>query len=172
MGWWPRFVAPPRLFFKILPERTPKMSIKQSLSDQMKAAMKSGAKDTLGYARNLHAAIRKKEIDDRVDLDDAGVQKIISSLTKQRQDSIDQFRQGGREDLVAKEEAELKFLLSFMPAQMSEEEIRKVVEWAVTEAKASSPKDMGNVMKLLMPKVQGRADGKLVNQIVREKIGG
>jgi uncharacterized protein YqeY len=148
------------------------MSIKQSLSDQMKAAMKSGDKDTLAFARNLHAAIRKKEIDDRVDLDDAGVQKIISSLLKQRQDSIEQFKQGGREDLVAKEEQELKFLQAFMPAQMSEEEIRKVVEWAVAEAKASSPKDMGNVMKLLMPKVQGRADGKLVNQIVREKIGG
>jgi uncharacterized protein YqeY len=148
------------------------VSIKQSLSDQMKAAMKSGDKDTLGFARNLHAAIRKKEIDDRIDLDDAGVQKIISSLLKQRQDSIEQFKQGGREDLVAKEEAEAKFLQTFMPAQMSEEEIRKVVEWAVTEAKATSQKDMGNVMKLLMPKVQGRADGKLVNQIVREKIGG
>jgi uncharacterized protein len=148
------------------------MSIKQTLSDQIKAAMKSGDKDTLTFGRNLHAAIRKKEIDDRVDLDDAGVQKIISSLTKQRQDSIDQFKQGGREDLVEKEEREMKFLLSFMPAQMSEAEIRKVVEWAVTEAKATSPKDMGNVMKLLMPKVQGRADGKLVNQIVREKIGG
>lgn len=146
--------------------------IKESLSEQMKAAMKSGDKDTLGFARNLHAAVRKKEIDDRTDLDDAGVLKIIGSLVKQRQDSIEQFKQGGREDLVAKEEAELKFLQSFMPAQMSEAEIRKVVEWAVAEAKATSPKDMGNVMKLLMPKVQGKADGKLVNQIVREKIGG
>jgi uncharacterized protein YqeY len=147
------------------------MSIKERLSEQMKSSMKSGDKETLAFTRNLHAAVRKKEIDDRADLDDAGVLKIIGSLVKQRQDSIDQFRQGGREDLVAKEEAELKFLQSYMPAQMDETEIRKWVEWAVTEAKATSPKDMGQVMKLLMPKVQGKADGKLVNQIVREKIG-
>lgn len=146
-------------------------TIKEKLSEQMKAAMKSGDKDTLAFARNLHAAVRKKEIDDRVDLDDAAVQKIISTSIKQRQDSIEQFKQGGRQDLVDKETAELKFLQSFMPQQMSEDEVRKVVDWAVTEAKASGPKDMGNVMKLLMPKVQGRADGKLVNQLVRERIG-
>ncbi len=144
--------------------------IKTQVSEVMKSAMKSGDKDTLGFARNLHAAIRKKEIDDRVDLDDAGVQKIISTALKQRQDSIEQFKQGGREDLVAKEEAELKFLTQFMPAQMSADEIRSIVDWAVTESKAASAKDMGNVMKLLMPKVQGRADGKLVNQIVRERL--
>jgi hypothetical protein len=146
-------------------------TIKAKLSEQMKAAMKSGDKDTLAFARNLHAAIRKKEIDDRVDLDDAAVQKIISTSMKQRQDSIEQFTQGGREDLATKEQQELNFLKSFMPAQMDEAEIRKVVEWAVSESKATSAKDMGNVMKLLMPKVQGRADGKLVNQIVKEKLG-
>ncbi|OFZ20844.1 MAG: glutamyl-tRNA amidotransferase [Bdellovibrionales bacterium GWB1_55_8] len=146
-------------------------TIKESLSEQMKAAMKSGDKDTLAFARNLHAAIRKKEIDDRVDLDDAAVQKIIATSMKQRQDSVDQFRQGGREDLVQKEEAELKFLRTFMPEQMGEAEIRKLVDWAVTESGAKGPKEMGNVMKLLMPKVQGRADGKLVNQIVKERIG-
>jgi uncharacterized protein YqeY len=152
-------------------------TIKQSLSEQMKAAMKaaaasSDAKDTLAYARNLHAAIRKKEIDDRVDLEDEGVLKIIGSLVKQRQDSIEQFTTGNRQDLVVKEQAELKFLQSFMPTQMNEAEITQIVEWAVSEAKATSAKDMGNVMKLLMPKTQGRADGKIVNRIVREKLGG
>lgn len=146
-------------------------TIKQSLSEQMKAAMKAGEKDKLSFARNLHAAIRKKEIDDRVDLDDASVLKIISTLVKQRQDSIEQFKSGGRQDLVAKEEAELQFLQSFMPAQMDEAELKKLVEWAVTEAKATAPKDLGQVMKLLLPKVQGRADGKWVNQLVRERIG-
>lgn len=146
-------------------------TIKERLSEQMKAAMKSGDKETLAFARNLHAAVRKKEIDERVDLDDAGVLKVISSLVKQRQDSIEQFQKGGREDLVAKEQAELKFLQSFMPAQMGEAELRKLVDWAVTEAKAEGPKDMGKVMKLLMPKVQGLADGKLVNQLVKERIG-
>src|SRR5262249_51241160 len=137
----------------------------------MKTAMKSGDKDTLGFARNLHAAVRKKEIDDRVDLDDAGIAKICQTLVKQRQDSIEQFKQGGREDLVAKETAELKFLQSFLPEQMGEAEIRKLVDWAVTEAKASGPKDLGAVMKLLMPKTTGKADGKLVSQLVKERLG-
>ena len=146
-------------------------SIKERLSEQMKAAMKSQSKDTLAFCRNLHAAIRKKEIDDRKDLDDAGVIKIITSSIKQRQDSIEQFKAGNREDLVAKEAAELQFLQSFMPKQLEEDEVRKLVDWAVTESKAAGPKDMGNVMKILMPKVQGLADGKLVNQLVRERLG-
>lgn len=146
-------------------------SLKESLSEQTKTAMKSGAKETLTFARSLHAALRKKEIDDRIDLDDEGVIKIVVSLVKQRQDSISQFRQGGREDLVLKEEAELRFLQTFLPAQMDEAELRELVQWALTESKATSAKDMGQVMKLLLPKVQGRADGKLVNQLIREKLG-
>ncbi len=146
-------------------------TIKEQLSEKMKSSMKSGDKDTLMFVRNLHAAVRKKEIDDRVDLDDAAVQKIISTLLKQRQDSIDQFKAGGREDLVAKETAELNFLLSYMPKQMTEAELREIVAWAVTEAKAAGPKDMGAVMKLLMPKTAGKADGKLLSQLVKEKLG-
>ncbi len=146
-------------------------TLKERLSEQMKTAMKSADKETLAFARNLHAAVRKKEIDDRIDLDDAGFIKIVTTSAKQRQDSIDQFRQGGREDLVAKEEAELKFLQSFLPAQMDEAEVRRLVDWAIAEAKATGPKDLGAVMKVLLPKVQGRADGKWVNQLVREKIG-
>lgn len=145
-------------------------SIKSKVSELMKSSLKSGDKDTLAYARNLHNAVRKKEIDQRVDLDDAEILKIITTLTKQRQESIDQFQKGGRTDLVEKEEAELKFLRQFMPEQMSEAELRRLVNEAVLEAKASSPKEMGNVMKILLPKVQGRADGKLVSQLVREKL--
>lgn len=145
-------------------------TIKAQLSDLMKSSMKSGDKDTLGFVRNLISAVRKKEIDDKVDLDDAGVQKIIGSALKQRQDSIEQYKAGNRPDLVAKEEAELEFLKKFMPAQMGEDEIRKIVDWAVTESKAQGPKEMGKVMGLLMPKVQGKADGKLVNQIVKERL--
>lgn len=146
-------------------------TIKERLSESMKSALKAGDKDTLAFARNLHNIVRKKEIDDRVDLDDAGVQKLIATAMKQRQESIDSFRKGNRPDLVAREEAELKFLLAYMPEQLGEAEVRKLVDWAVAEAKASSPKDMGNVMKLLMPKVQGRADGKLVSQLVKERLG-
>ena len=146
-------------------------TLKESLSEQIKAAMKAGEKEKLSFARNLHAAIRKKEIDERVDLDNDGVIKIASALVKQRQDSIEQFKQGKREDLVVKEQAELEFLQTFLPAQMNESELKQLVDWAVTESKASSPKDIGLVMKLLLPKVQGRADGKWVNQMVRERIG-
>ena len=146
--------------------------IKEKLSGQMKAAMKSGDKSTLTFARNLHAAIRKKEIDDRVDLDDAGVQKIISTMAKQRQDSIEQFTKGGRDDLVQAEKAELEFLMQFMPKQLSDEELGSLVDAAVKEAGATEPKHMGAVMKILMPKVQGKADGKRVNQFVRERIPG
>lgn len=146
------------------------LNLKQRLSEQTKTAMKSGEKETVTYCRSLHSAVRKKEIDDRVDLDDAGVIKIVSSLVKQRQDSIEQFKQGGREDLVAKEEAELKFLQTYLPAQMEEAELRELINWAITETKATTQKEMGAVMKLLLPKVQGRADGKWVNQLIREKL--
>jgi uncharacterized protein YqeY len=147
-------------------------TLKEQIQEQMKTAMKSGDKEKVAFARNLHAAIRKKEIDDKVDLDDAGVQKIVGSLLKQRQESLESFRAGNRADLAEKEEKEMLFLKQFLPAQMSESEIREVVAWAVSESKASSPKDLGAVMKLVVPKTQGKADGKLVNQIVREKLGG
>lgn len=146
-------------------------TIKERLSEGMKTSLKAGDKSTLAFSRNLHAAIRKKEIDDRIDLDDGGVQKIITSLIKQRQDSIEQFKQGNREDLVAKEEAELKFLQGFMPAQLSEEELKKLIDEAVIETKATQIKDLGNVMKVLIPKVQGRSDGQVINQLVRARLG-
>jgi uncharacterized protein YqeY len=147
-------------------------TIKEKLAELMKASMKSGDKETLAFTRNIHAVIRKREIDDKVELDDAGVQKIIGSLIKQRQDSIEQYKAGNRPDLVAKEEAELNFQKSFMPEQMSEAEIRTLIDWAVKESGAATGKDIGKVMGLLKVKVSGKADGKLVNQLVKEKLGG
>ena len=146
------------------------MTLKERLSETIKTSMKSGDKATLGYARSLHAAIRKKEIDSREDLDDEGVRKIVSSLMKQRQDSIEQFAKGGRDDLVANEKAEFAFLTSYMPAQMGDDELAKLVDEAIREAKATEPKQMGAVMKVLMPKVQGRADGKRINELVRQRL--
>jgi hypothetical protein len=146
------------------------MSIKNKIAEDMKAALKAQDKDRLQAIRNLHGAIRKKEIDDRVELDDEGVFKIISSLIKQRQDSIEQFKKGSRLDLVEKETKELEVLKSYLPAQLSKEEVEKLVDEAISEAKASTQKDMGAVMKILMPKVSGRADGKLVSQIVTSKL--
>lgn len=145
-------------------------SIKDKIQEDTKAAMKSGDKLKVGTLRMLHSAIRKKEIDDRIDLDDAGVIKIFTGLVKQRQDSIDQFKAGGRQDLVDKETAELQLLQSYMPAQMSQDEIVKIVESAIQEAGAKTQKDIGAVMKVLMPKTAGKADGKLVNQLVRERL--
>jgi uncharacterized protein YqeY len=147
-------------------------TIKEINQETMKASMKSGDKAALQFARNLHAAIRKKEIDDRKDLEDGEVLKLISTMLKQREDSIDQFRKGGREDLVAAEEAEAKYLRQFLPVQLSVEELRPIVRSAVEESGAKDAKDLGKVMKVLLPKVQGKADGKLVNQLVREALGG
>ncbi|MBI3556690.1 MAG: GatB/YqeY domain-containing protein [Deltaproteobacteria bacterium] len=145
-------------------------SIKERISGDMKAAMKSGDKASLGAIRMLHAAIRKKEIDDRIDLDDAGAIKIITSLVKQRQDSIEQFTAGNRMDLVEKETAEMKLLQAYLPAQMSQDELVKIIDASIQEADAKTQKDMGKLMKVLMPKVSGKADGKLVNQLVRERL--
>jgi len=146
-------------------------TLKEKLSETIKTAMKAGEKDRLSYARNFHAAIRKKEIDDRIDLDDSGVQKIASTLAKQRQDSIEQFKSGGREDLVQKEEAELAFLLSFLPAQLSDAELLKEIEDAISQTGATTAKDIGKIMKVLLPKVQGKADGKRINECVKQKLG-
>lgn len=145
-------------------------TIKERISEDMKAAMKSGDKAKLAAVRMLHAAIRKKEIDDRIDLDDAAALKVISSLVKQRQDSIEQFKAGNRQDLVEKETAELTLLQAYLPEQMSQAELVKIIDSAIQEANAKSAKDMGAVMKVLMPKVSGKADGKLVNQLVRERL--
>ncbi|MBC7386138.1 MAG: GatB/YqeY domain-containing protein [Cryobacterium sp.] len=148
------------------------MTIKEKISELMKSSMKSGDKETLLYVRTLHAAVRKREIDDRVDLDDGGIQKIIGTMLKQRQDSIEQFRAGNREDLAIKEEAEAKFLKTFLPEQLSETEVKAFVAAAVAEVGATSMKDIGKVMPALLPKIAGRADGKLVNQLVKSALGG
>ena len=146
-------------------------TIKEINQETMKTSMKSGDKSTLQFTRNLHAAIRKKEIDDRKDLDDGETLKLIGTMLKQREESITQFKLGGRDDLVANEEAEAKYLRQFMPAQMSADEIKVLVTAAIAETQAAGAKDLGKVMKALQPKVSGRADGKLVNQLVRESLG-
>jgi len=147
-------------------------TIKEINQENMKTAMKGGDKATTQFSRNLHAAIRKIEVDERIDVNDERTLKIISSMLKQREDSIAQFKSGGREDLVAAEEAEANYLRKFMPAQMTAEEVMVLVTAAVDESQAKDIKDLGKVMKILQPKVAGKADGKLVNQLVREKLGG
>ncbi len=145
------------------------MSLKEQLTEDMKTAMKAkeAGKQRLGVIRLVRGAVRQLEIDGKKELDDAGVLAVLSKEVKQRRDSIEEFRKGGREDLVKQNEEEIAILMEYLPQQLSEDEVRSLVKEAVTASGASSPKDMGKVMKLLMPKVKGRADGKLVNDLVR-----
>ena len=141
------------------------MSIKEQLTADMKEAMKSHDKDRLSVIRFVRGAIRQAEIDGgHKELSDEDVIGVISKEVKMRKDSIEEFKKGGREDLVAKTQAEIDVLMPYLPAQLSKE--------AVEKTGASSPKDMGKVMGMLMPKLKGRADGKMVNTIVRSMLQG
>ena len=148
------------------------MALKEKISEGMKAAMKAHEKDRLAVIRMVRSAIRQMEIDGKKELDDEGVIAVISKEVKMRKDSLEEFQKGGREDLVAKTQAEIDVLLPYLPKQLSEEEIVALVKEAVEQTGASAPKDMGKVMGVLMPKVKGRADGKLVNGIVKSMLQG
>ena len=149
------------------------MSLKEKLANDRKEAMKAreAGKERLSVIRLVRGAIRQIEIDQRVELDDEGVLAVISKEVKQRRDSIEEFKKGGREDLVAQNEADIAILMEYLPAQLTEAEVKALVDEAVAAVGAKDPKDMGKVMKELMPKVKGKADGKLVNQLVKAAIG-
>ena len=146
------------------------MSIKEQLANDMKEAMKAKEKERLAVIRMVRGAIRQLEIDGKTELDDEAVIAVISKEVKMRKDSIVDFQKGGRDDLVAQNEAEIAFLMPYLPKQLTEDEVRELVKEAVEKTGASSPKDMGKVMGALMPKVKGRADGKMVNQLVKEAL--
>lgn len=146
------------------------MSLKQQISDDMKAAMR--AKDTarLGTVRLVLAAIKQREVDERIELDDAAVTAVIDKMIKQRKDSISQFQAAGRDDLVAKEQAELAVLSGYMPAQLSEAEVAAEVQAAVAATGAAGPQDMGKVMGVLKGKLAGRADMTAVSALVKAAL--
>ena len=148
------------------------MSLKDKLTADMKDAMKAreAGKLRLSVIRLVRGAIRQQEIDGQKELSDEDVLGVISKEVKQRRDSIEDFKKGGRDDLVAEAEAEIAVLMEYLPQQLSEDEVRSLVKEAIAASGATSPKDMGKVMKELMPKVKGRADGKLVNGIVKELL--
>ena len=148
------------------------MSLKEQLTADMKEAMKSHDKDRLAVIRMVRGAIRQQEIDGQEELSDEDVIAVMSKEIKMRRDSIEEFKKGGREDLIAKTQAEIDVLMPYMPAQLSEDEVRELVKAAVAETGAATPKDMGKVMGVLMPKIKGRADGKLVNTLVRSMLQG
>ena len=148
------------------------MSLKQRLTDDMKAAMKGGEKERLGVIRLANAAIKQREVDERIELDDTQVLSVLEKMVKQRRDSITQFRAAGREDLASQEEFELGVLQGYLPEQLGQAELDAIVAKAIADAGASSPKDMGKVVGLVKPQVAGRADMGQVSALVRAKLGG
>ena len=146
------------------------MGLFQKLQEEMKSSLKSGDKERLSVIRMLISEIKKAQIDAKRELTDEEIIKILQKYAKQRKESIKQYREAGREDLAQKEEAELKVVSEFLPEALSEEEIEKIVEETIREVGASSMKDMGKVMKSVMEKVKGRADGSIVSKIVKEKL--
>jgi len=140
------------------------------LNREMVLAAKLKDKIRLSAIRMIKAGVHNREIDLKRKMTDSEFLQMLSSMVKQRKDSIDQFQKGGREDLVEKEEAELKVIQQFMPVQMSEEEIDAEIRKSIQEVGAVSIKDMGKVMKVLMPKLTGKADGKMVGDKVKERL--
>jgi hypothetical protein len=148
------------------------MGLKAQIQEATKSAMKGGDRLTLSTLRFLLAAIQNEEIKERRELSEEEVLKTISSLCKQRQDSIDSFQKGGRSDLVAKEEGELAILRGLLPQALTEEEIRDLIRGSIEQVGAKGVQDLGKVMKQLMPKIAGRAEGKRANELAREMLGG
>jgi uncharacterized protein YqeY len=146
------------------------MSLKEQITEDMKAAMRAKETAKLGTIRLLTAAIKQKEVDERIEVSDAQVLAIIEKMIKQRKDSISQFEAGGRQDLADAEKAELVILSVYMPAGLSEAEIKAEVQAAVTASGAAGPQDMGKVMAILKPKLAGRADMTAVSALVKAAL--
>lgn len=147
------------------------MELKAEIQQAVKTAMKGGDKVTLSTLRLLLAALQNEEIRVRRALSGDEVQKIIGTLCKQRGEAIDLYRQGGRAELAAKEEAELAILKGFLPEQLTDDEIKAVIQSTIAEAGANGLTDLGKVMKLVMPKVAGRSDGKRVSDLTKALLG-
>jgi uncharacterized protein len=146
------------------------MSLKDRINDDMKAAMRARETERLGTIRLLLAAIKQREVDERIVLDDAAITAVIDKMIKQRKDSISQFDAAGRTDLVDKESAELAILAAYMPEQLSDAEIAAEVQAAVAQTGAVGPQDMGKVMGVLKPKLAGRADMTAVSGLVKAAL--
>jgi len=146
------------------------MALKDRITEDMKTAMRAGDKDRLGTIRLALAAIKQREVDERISLDDAQVLAVLDKMIKQRREAITQFQSGGRADLVAKETAEIAVLQGYLPAQMSEAEIDQLISESIAATGAASIKDMGKVMALVKPKAQGRADLGAVSARIKQKL--
>jgi hypothetical protein len=146
------------------------VSLKERITDDMKAAMRAGEKDRLGVIRMITAAIKQREVDERIVLDDTQVLSVLEKMIKQRKESLVQFRAGNRQDLVEKESAEITLLQAYLPSQLSETEIDALIAEAVAATGATGIKDMGKVMGLIKAKAQGRADMAAVGAKIKAKL--
>ncbi len=148
------------------------MSLSEKLADDLKSAMKSGDRAKVSVIRMVKSAVKNREIEKGSPLSDDEITAVIHSISKQVKDSIEQFSKGGRQDLVQKESEELAIIQSYLPQQLSPDEVKTEVEKVIREINATSVKDMGRVMKEVMSRLKGRADGKLINQFVKDVLGG
>jgi hypothetical protein len=148
------------------------MSLKDGITTDMKNAMRSGEKDRIGLIRMLLAAVKQREVDERIVLDDAQVLSVIEKMVKQRKESVAQFQQGGREDLAATELREIDWLTGYLPAQLAAEELAAIIDEAVAATGAASIKDMGKVMAQVKAKAAGRADMGAVGALIKARLGG
>jgi uncharacterized protein len=146
------------------------MSLEERLVQEMKEAMKSSDKLRLSTIRMIRSTVKNKEIELRKPLDDGEIQKAIQGMVRKGEESVEQFKLGGRMDLVEKESKEIEILKSFLPQALTQEEILKIIDETIEETQSTSLKDIGKLMKSVMPKLQGKADGKLVNQLVKERL--
>jgi hypothetical protein len=147
------------------------MALKERITEDMKTAMRAGEKERLATIRLLLAAIKQREVDERITLDDGQVLAVIEKMIKQRRESISQFEAGGRADLVAKENAEVAILQAYLPAQLSAAEIDALIAEAIAATGAASMKDMGKVMGFVKGKAQGRADMGALSARIKQKLG-
>jgi uncharacterized protein len=146
------------------------MGLEERLVEEMKQAMKSSDKLRLSTIRMIRTSVKNKEIEVRKKLEDEEILRVIQGMLRKGEESVEQFRAGGRMDLVEKETQEMEILKSFLPPSLGREEILKVIDETIQENQASSLKDLGKVMKLVMSKLAGKADGKLINQLVKERL--
>ncbi len=146
------------------------MSLKEKLMDDLKTSMKNKDKVRKNVVTMIRSAIKQKEVDERIELDDEGIIDIISKQVKQKRDSIEDFKKGNRDDLVDLTEQEVSVLLEYLPEQLSEDEVRVMVKETIDEVGAESMKDMGKIMGRIMPKIKGKADGSLVNKIAKDYL--
>ncbi len=148
------------------------MSLKQRLTDDMKAAMKSGDKASLGVIRLVNAAIKQKEVDERITLDDTQVIAVLDKMVKQRKDSVTQYEAADREDLAAIERAEIVVIERYLPEKMGDDAILAAIDAAIADTGASGPADMGKLMGALKPTLAGQADMGQVSKLVKQRLAG